>query len=133
MMDFTAVFIYASKSLDIDIIAYYFKKVLRQDGHRVVESKNIFHSFDKASIIFMFYEKMRWLQRKWREVEIYKNKKVRKQENALSTKKKRKTFFFLDRFLVGFLGESLFSFFFSYFLVFFYKFSAQFGQAFRMI
>ena len=112
MMDFTAVFIYASKSLDIDIIAYYFKKVLRQDGHRVVESKNIFHSFDKASIIFMFYEKMRWLQRKWREVEIYKNKKVRKQENALSTKKKRKTFFFLDRFLVGFLVESVFSFFF---------------------
>ena len=90
-MDFTAVFIYASKSLDIDIIAYYFKKVLRQDGHRVVESKNIFHSFDKASIIFMFYEKMRWLQRKRREVEIYKNKKIRK--HAFDQEKKKNFLF----------------------------------------
>ena len=48
---------------------------------------------------------------------IKENKKVRKQENKNSTKKKRKLYFFLDRFL----GRVVVFFF----LVFFYKFPPQ--------
>ena len=57
-------------------------------------------------------------------------KKKKEKKNTLSTKKatkkKKKTFlFFLFVFLVGFLVESVFSFYFSCFLVFFYNFSPQ--------
>ena len=58
---------------------------------------------------------------------IYKeNKKVRKQQNTLSTKKatknKFKNFLF---FLIVFLVESVFPFFFSYFLVLIYEFPPE--------
>ena len=71
---------------------------------------------------------------------IKENKKVRKQENTLRSrkrsrkKKRRKKIHALDQekkkklsllFLIVFLVEKVFSFFFSYFLVFFYKFSPQ--------